>query len=211
MKSFFDLAKNRRSTHSFTQGFTISDTEFLQLLETVRYTPSGYNAQPWQFLLVREPENLQRLHSLAYKQDHILKAGNAVIVLGDVRFGENEHERIVEEWKKFRGFSNTQCDALSASLTKTRPEWKQREMMLRNCSLAAMSFLFAAEDAGFAACPMMGFRQLDLRRHFEIPENLLPVLLIALGKSAENEAPQLPRKNPLDFAWQERVGQKFSL
>ena len=67
-------------------------------------------------------------------------------------------------------------------------------MTLRNCSLAAMTFMYAAEDLGLATCPMMGFRQLDLKRHLGLKENELPIMLIALGKSGDEEPQQLPRK-----------------
>jgi len=209
MKDFLDLAQSRRSVHAFEPGFQISDEVFLDLLEAVRCTPSGYNAQPWQFLLIREPENLAAIHQLAYRQDHILDAGNLVVVLGDVEFGANECKRIVEEWKRFRDFSDKQCEALHASLTKDRDLWKKREMVIRNCSLAAMSFLLAAEDKGLATCPMMGFRQLDLKHHLELPDNMLPIMMIALGKSSKPELEQLPRNEAREIGWKEKFGNKF--
>ena len=208
-KKFLPLAQNRRSAHSFAPGFTVTDQLFLDLLEPVRFTPSGYNAQPWEFLLIREKDNLTKIHEIAYKQDHILEAGNLVVVLGNIEFGVVECERIVDEWKNFRGFSSQQGEALRASLTKDRPDWKKREMVIRNCSLAVMSFLLSVEAAGLAACPMMGFRQLDLRKHLGLPADRLPVLLIAVGKPGADEPVQLPRKTAQALAWKERFGERF--
>jgi len=134
-----------------------------------------------------------------YKQEHILTSGNLVVVIGDVKFGVNEADRIVEEWRDYRGYDKAQCDALAASLKKERAEWKQREMVIRNCSLAAMTLLYAAENMGLATCPMMGFRQLDLKRELGLPENELPIMLIALGKAAGDEPERLPRKSVQDL------------
>ena len=197
---FKDLVQARRSVHNFETGFKVDQNTWNELLEYVRFTPSGYNAQPWSFKLIQSDSELQKMYQLCYKQKHILTAGNLVVVIGDVNFGENEAERIVKEWEAFRDFSPSQAEALRASLVKERADWKKREMVIRNCSLAAMTFLYAAEDLGLATCPMMGFRQLDLKRELELEENELPILMIALGKSEEAEAERLPRKSIEDMS-----------
>ena len=202
MKNFADLAASRRSCHDFEPGFKLDLDLFHQLIKTTALTPSGYNAQPWSFCLVQSQEKIKELYEIAYQQDHILSAGNVVIVLGDREFGVHEGDRIVSEWVEHRGFNKKQAEALQASLKKDRPEWKKREMMLRNCSLAAMSFMYAAEDAGLSTCPMMGFRQLDLKRWLELPESLIPVMMIAVGKKSKaNGEARLPRKGVEELVW----------
>jgi len=200
VKNFQSLAETRRACHTFEPNFKLSEADFYGLLEAVRYTPSGYNAQPWSFCLVKSVEKIQQLYELSYKQKHILEAGNVVILLGNKEFGVQESERIVSEWKTFRNFDKKQADALLASLTKNREDWKKREMMLRNCSLAAMTFMYAAADLGLATCPMMGFRQLDLKKWLELPEELIPVMMIAVGKGKE-DAERLPRKTSEELVW----------
>ena len=191
---FWDLVQQRRSVHNFMPDFKVSNETWQKLLEYVRLTPSGYNAQPWRFQLIQNESVLQDLYPLCYQQEHILQAGNLVVVIGDVQFGQHEAERIVQEWEDYRNFTPEQAEALRAALTKERAEWKQREMTIRNCSLSAMTLLYAAEDLGLAACPMMGFRQLDLKRYLGLEDSEIPVLLIALGKPGEAEPLRLPRK-----------------
>lgn len=196
---FKDLVTQRRSVHNFKPGFKLSKTQWHELLEYVRYTPSGYNAQPWTFKLIQEDEAIKKLHKLCYSQKHILTSGNVVVVIGDVKFGVHEADRIVKEWRDLRDFTDKQSEALNASLVKDRAEWKQREMVIRNCSLAAMTLIYAAEDLGLASCPMMGFRQLDLKRELGLEEHELPIMLIALGKVGEEELERLPRKSVDDL------------
>lgn len=206
MKNFRNLCEQRRSVHDFAPGFMLSETQFHQILESVRLTPSGYNAQPWSFALVQSPEKLQELQQIAYGQDHVLTAGNVIIVLGDREFGTNEAERIVAEWVEHRNYDKSKADALYASMTKDREDWKKREMMLRNCALAAMTLMYAAEDLGLATCPMMGFRQLELRKWLGLPEEIIPVMMIAVGEqrveSGEQRAEErLPRKSVEELVW----------
>jgi nitroreductase len=191
---FKDLVEHRRSVHRFASGFKVTKRQWKEILEYVRYTPSGYNAQPWKFKLIQAETELQKMHKLCYSQKHILTSGNLVVVIGDVEFGNHEAERIVKEWREHRHFTEKQAEALHASLVKDREAWKKREMVIRNCSLAAMTFMYAAEDLGLAACPMMGFRQLDLKRELGLKEHELPIMLIALGKAEADELERLPRK-----------------
>lgn len=199
---FLDLAKQRRSVHNYLSGSKISDEEFLRILEPVRYTPSGYNAQPWEFLLIREEENLKKLHTIALNQDQVLEAGNVVLVFGDRDFGTNQCEEILKTWREFRNLSDNKYQGLKSSLLKEREEAKKREMTIRNGALAVMMFLLSAEEQGWVTCPMMGFRQLDCKRTFDIPENMVPLMMITLGKLDPNkpEPPQLPRKTAKDMA-----------
>ena len=200
--NLLDLATQRRACHQFEVGYKIENKDFLKILEPVRFTPSGYNAQPWKFQLVRDNAVLQKIYSIAFKQQHILDAGNLVIVRGDREFGEYECERILAEWEQYRGFSTDQLQALRASLRKERPEPQKREMVLRNCALAAMSFLISATEQGFATCPMMGFSQKKLATILDFPPTHIPILLIALGKASKTQAidPPFPRKTAEEIA-----------
>jgi putative NAD(P)H nitroreductase len=68
-------------------------------------------------------------------------------------------------------------------------------MALRNASFAAISLIYTAENMGLHTCPMMGFSQQKLMDFLEVPEEYIPVLLIAIGKGVPaEEKTQLPRK-----------------
>lgn len=50
-----DLVKNRRSIRRFKTD-PVSDEIILQILEVARWAPSGFNMQPWEFVVVKEAE-----------------------------------------------------------------------------------------------------------------------------------------------------------
>ena len=66
--------------------------------------------------------------------------------------------------------------------------------MSRLVTAPSMTLLYAAEDLGLATCPMMGFRQLDLKRWLSLAPHEIPIMLVALGKAGEAEPSRLPRK-----------------
>ncbi len=196
---FKDLVQSRRSVHNFAPDFKVNKTTWYKLLEYVRNTPSGYNAQPWKFQLLQSEEDIEALHKICLNQDIVKTAGNLVVVIGDIDFGKNESDRILDEWQEYRALTPAKAAGLKSSLEKERETWKKREMVIRNASLAAMTFLYAAEDLGLAACPMMGVRQLDLKRYLGLADNEIAIMVIALGKSGGEEDVRLPRKSVEDL------------
>ena len=123
---FLDVIQQRNSEHDFLPGEKISEEAFYRILESVKTTPSGYNAQPWHFLLIQDDERLKEIKKICYDQEIITRSGNLVVVLGDIEFGPHEKERVQKEWAEHRGMSQKKVEALGASLLKERETWKKR-------------------------------------------------------------------------------------
>ncbi|MEF8859004.1 MAG: nitroreductase family protein [Halolamina sp.] len=62
---------------------TIRSNHYEAVFERVRYSPSSYNLQPWEFLVLQTDENRERLQDVAYGQEHVTDAPVAVAVLGN--------------------------------------------------------------------------------------------------------------------------------
>lgn len=53
--SLLELVKQRRSIHRFKPD-PIPDADIEKILEVARWAPSGLNMQPWEFVVVKEPD-----------------------------------------------------------------------------------------------------------------------------------------------------------
>jgi nitroreductase len=53
--SFFDVVRTRRSVRSF-ESTPVPEDHLHQILDAARMAPTSGNQQPWQFLVVRDPE-----------------------------------------------------------------------------------------------------------------------------------------------------------
>lgn len=163
-------------------------------MEAVRLTPSGYNAQPWHFVVVRNAEKLAEIERIAFHQKQIRAAGTAIIVLGNTEFGTDEHARLIQEWSDF-GWNKSRIKALSDALLKDRPLPQRREMALRAGAMAAMTLMLTATEMGFATCPMMGFDHKKLLACIGADTGKwVPVLLCPIGKTNQETA-RPPRKS----------------
>ena len=56
------------------------------------------------------------------------------------------------------------------------------EEAIRNASLSAMTFMYAAKYYGYDTCPMIGFDEKAVQGELNMPEHVVPVLMITIGK-----------------------------
>src|SRR5688500_17131286 len=81
LKPLPQLLLDRRATRSFKPDPI--PAEYVNAILTLgTQAPSGYNLQPWRFLVVREPENRRRLMQAAFGQAKVGEAPVVVVALG---------------------------------------------------------------------------------------------------------------------------------
>lgn len=182
-----DVLSTRRSVHQYTDE-ELDDETLNRIFERVRYAPSGYNLQPWEFLVLREDETQERLKDAANGQDHVAEAAAAVVVLGNTDPAAHA-EAVFDDWldknyipnEEVRDALMENVDAMAAMGASERRVWTTR-----STALAAMTLMTAAWDAGVASCPMEGFDAAAVADGFDVPDGYEPVMLVTLGYPAEN-------------------------
>ena len=58
---FMDIARNRITTRQFNPDYEVPDEHYELILEAARHAPSGANAQPWHYIIVRDPTVKQEI------------------------------------------------------------------------------------------------------------------------------------------------------
>src|ERR1700733_14565458 len=72
----------RRASPSF-DGSPISDADLKGILQAGLLAPSGYNLQPWRFVVVRSAEQRKRLRAASYNQAKVEEASVIIVACGD--------------------------------------------------------------------------------------------------------------------------------
>lgn len=62
-EGFMELAKKRRSSWEFRPD-PIQDEMIEKIIDTARYAPSGFNSQPWEFVVIKEQELRKKIIDL---------------------------------------------------------------------------------------------------------------------------------------------------
>jgi putative NAD(P)H nitroreductase len=203
---FSDILKNRRACHHFLPDQAIPKEDLEKMVQAASTSPSGYNAQPWEFIVIRSKEQIKKMHELSFKQHHILNAGALIIVLADKEIGRHV-DKLLDDWISFGYIPEEERFVYHNSIAKNRSEEKRKTMALRNAMLASMTLIYAAEDLGYATCPMMAFSQHEVRKLLHIPDDREIALFIAIGKADKEKAlPPLPRKKVEELIHWEEFG-----
>src|SRR5438128_12283410 len=73
----------RRATPSF-DGSQVAEDDLEIVLRAGMEAPSGYNLQPWRFIVVRDPDRKKELRAAAMGQPKVEEAGAVIVFCGDI-------------------------------------------------------------------------------------------------------------------------------
>lgn len=185
--------------------------EYLEsILRFGTQAPSGYNLQPWRFIVVREAENRARLQKAALGQP---KVGEAPVMI--IAFA------IKDEWKTYaneifkegarRGFGSMEKaeehakTAIQFLESFSPPVWLNKHTMI-----AFTTMMLVAEAYGLDKAPMEGFNSEAVKREFGLAAEAEVVALLAIGFLQEPDKPYAGRLPIQDVVHQEQYGRKWS-
>ncbi|WP_436879007.1 nitroreductase family protein [Mammaliicoccus sciuri] len=183
-----ELAKaleRRRSVKSY-EPYDLDRETIYNLLDQAALSPSAWNLQQWKVIVVDTDEAKEKLYNAANKQIKIKESSATFIILGDL----NAHETIgdiADDWIDHKHIPADKKSGLIQSVHQFfESDTNRRDEAIRGASLFAMSLMLVSEDAGFATCPMIGFDKQAVIDSFNIEDNLVPAMLISIGKGEMN-------------------------
>jgi nitroreductase len=209
LKPLPQVLLERRATQHFKPDEV--PEEFLKaMLELAAQAPSGYNLQPWRFIVVREREARERLQKAAFNQAKVSEAPVVIIALGMKEDWKRRADAIFAEGAQ-RGAGDPQkVEEAKAGAFKFLSTLPMDVWVTRHTMIAFMTLLLVAEAYGFDTAPMEGFDAAAVKREFSIPDEAEVVALLAIGRAQEPDK-AYPGRLPLrEFVYQERFGQAWA-
>jgi len=160
-----EVVNERRATVSF-DGSPVADEDLKTILEAGAKAPSGYNIQPWRFVVVRLPEGKKALREAAMGQPKVEEAGVVIVCCGDINCARGEQfERVLamsehhgypkEQNEKVKQVVNSNFNAKPGDAMGIAPDfavWLNRHVMI-----AFTTMMWMAEVLGYDTAPMEGF------------------------------------------------------
>src|ERR1700678_4703778 len=101
-KSLAKAIRDRRATPSF-DGQPIPASDMRQILDAGLHAPSGYNLQPWRFVVVQSAEQKKKLRGASYNQGKVEEASVVIVACGDSDGGRKDLELILEKGRRGGG------------------------------------------------------------------------------------------------------------
>jgi nitroreductase len=212
-----EVIEERRATHSF-DGSPVPDEDLRRILDAGTKAPSGYNLQPWRFVVVRSAEGKKKLRAAAMGQAKVEEAGAVIVACGDINAVRPEQLDRMLKMSEQHGFAKDQNERTKQIVTGTfssqagdamgvAPDfsvWLNRHVMI-----AFTTMMWMAEALGYDTAPMEGFFESKVKQTLEIPEHVRVVALLGIGHR-KGEDKKFAGRLPLeDLAFEERWGNRI--
>ncbi|MGC1361494.1 MAG: nitroreductase family protein [Silvibacterium sp.] len=180
-KTLTQAIAQRRASPSF-DGAAIPNADLKKILEAGLSAPSGYNMQPWRFVVVRTEDQRRRLRAASFNQAKVEEASAVIVACGDTdgwRSGDVEEMlRLGREGGMPENYAE-QARTNIPNYLANHPNltaWLYKHVML-----AFTSMMLMAEVLGYDTAPMEGFEEEKVREVLKLPLSYSVVALLALG------------------------------
>lgn len=210
-----EAIEERRAARSFRPD-PIPEEVISEILRLGVRAPSGYNLQPWRFIVVKEQENKEKLQSCAFNQSQVSEAPVVLICCGDRLVYQPEYIESVIELAKEAGAMNEGYAQYMReqipTLFQYHPCFESVEAWTnRHTMIAVAHIMIVAKSLGVDSCPMEGFVSTQVKEAFKIPEHLDICCLLPLGYADAPFKLYGGRFNLEQVCYSESYGEAFTL
>ena len=188
-----DVFKSRRSIWEYSPK-EVPDEVLHRILEAARWAPSAHNAQPWRFIMIRDPTTKRKLAKA------MANRWNKDMTKNDIP-AEVRESRIRTSIQRFTSAPTLIIACLTMNgmdeYSDRRRQKIERAMAVQSVAAAIQNMLLAAHAEGLGSCWFCAplFCQGAVRRVLRIPHSVDPQALITMGYPLERPNP--PFRKPL--------------
>ena len=189
----------QRACRRFDPDGKVLDADLERMLQAAVHAPSAENTQPWSFVVVRNEETRAQLADWwtetwnAGGGDFVRQSLDDKVLVADLEYGFNRG-----------GFAAAPVVVVVCADTGRVPEIYASSSIYP----AVQNLLLAAADLGYASCLTTGLTTFGVDRvrdKLQLPDTLLPMAAVYLGRSARKLSP--PRRRPAaSVAYREQFG-----
>lgn len=183
---FKEVVEKRRAVNYFDPHRDISDDQLRQMIEIAAKTPSSFNLQPWNLIVLRDHQDKLRLQKHAWDQPKVTEAPVTMILLADMNGWRPGHPVLEKDFAELvkvgmlkesqREWFENGCKNLYGA-----SEARQVAFACKNAGFFGMNLMLAAKSLGFDSHPMDGFDIDGVKEAFRIPGNYWVPMLLSVG------------------------------
>lgn len=190
--NFEEIMSQRRSINFFDTKKTIDLSLIKQMIDMASKTPSSFNLQPWNLIVLTDIKEKLRLQKAAMNQPKVSQAPVTMIVLADndgFKEGHKTVEKVFQENIKEKIMTENQRQWFEGVRNNLYGKTLQtiQAFSCKNAGFFAMSLMLAAKSIGIESHPMDGFNHDEVKKEFNIPDNFYIPLLISFGYFDESK------------------------
>lgn len=213
--SLKDSIKQRRAARAFKSDL-IPEAILEEVLRLGIQSPSGYNLQPWRFIVVRSQKNKEKLKAVAFNQRQISEAPVVLICCGDRQVGNSDYiESVIKLGMEAGGVNEQFAEVMRQqipALFEHHPCFESVEAWTnRHTMLAVAHIMIVAKSFGVDSCPMEGFVTSQVKEAFNIPAEVDVCCILSMGYADEPFKGSGGRFEIEQVCFGESYGKRFDL
>lgn len=189
---FKELVLARYNAKKF-DGRKIPDAKLKELFDIIRFAPSADNLQPWKIKVISDQALKEKLLPavMVFNQERIATCSHLLVFCTDLDL-ETHWTRLKAAMKK-AGIPEAEIDHMAqvAKMIIGRTEEEKRNRSQWDVFLAVGNAVNGAKSLGFDSSLMGGFNAKEFTRILELPSNLVPTLIVAIGYTVDRSLPKV--------------------
>jgi len=181
-----EAIEKRRSIRKFKPD-SIPDEYIRELLSSARLAPSGCNAQPWRFKIVKEADAKAKLAETAHNQSFISQAPVVIVCCADIQGYLDGTVSGVQDLGKIGAIEDRIVTVLQGKV-KSLETIERNELGPRiatNVAIAIEHIVLRALDFGLGSCWIRLIEGQKVRELFGWNDNIYVVAILPIGYPAE--------------------------
>jgi len=162
----------RHACKEFDPEKKISESDFEFLLETARLSPSSFGIEPWEYLIIQNPELREELRAYTWggqkqlptcshllvclaKKAHFMKHDSDYVYRYMKEIQKNPDDLLEKRRQIFKKFQESDFDLLESE--RTLFDWSCKQTYI-----AMGNMMTAAAMIGIDSCPIEGFQKKEV-------------------------------------------------
>lgn len=160
MSNFIKDANWRYATKKFDASKKVSNEDLNSLKEAIRLSVSSYGLQPYQVLIIENPETKALLQPASWGQSQIVDASHVIVFAIETNFGNKNIDKYVNNLIETRGIPSESIRGYSDFMKMKINDLTEEQKNIwtaKQAYLALGNLLNAAAELKIDTTPMEGF------------------------------------------------------
>lgn len=180
-KRLSQVIAERRTTPNFSNE-PVRDEDLQHIIEAGLHAPSGYNTQPWRFVVVRDAEQRRKLAVAAMNQKRVAEAPVVIVACGDAGALKDDDLEEMLRLAAEHGFgTEANHEAVRRNFPRFLESLEMAVWLNRQVMIAFTQMMLMAEVLGYDTAPLEGFWEDKVKQLLEIPDSAKVVALLCIG------------------------------
>ena len=191
MEYIENIMQNRYSCRNFKDE-KIKDGVINEILDLTRLTPSSLALEPWKFVVISKDDDIKKMGEICLNQPQVSNCSHIVVITArtDLQSKDEYLKHII--YSKNKG-EDKAIKFLKMVSSKTDLMTKDELFNYASlqCYMALANLVNIAYSKRVKSCIIGGFDKEKLTKFLNLPNELKPCIVVALGLSDEKSTPKI--------------------